>query len=90
MSKKEDQPTPNRPTEATERVSRVAGDELRTELDPDVIEKMFPQLVITNEEGEREVAYEGLVGLLIEAVKELDTRVSEVEGRLGGSRKSSG
>ena len=65
--------------EAIERVSRVAGTEVRTELDPDEVEKVFPQLVIMNEEGEREVAYEGLVGLLIEAVRELDSRLARLE-----------
>ncbi len=69
-------------SKATKRVAEAAGDELRTELDPDEIEKLFPELILTDEEGERTVAYEGLVGLLIEAVKELDNRVSEVEGRL--------
>lgn len=64
---------------ATERVARVAGTELRTELDPDQVEKVFPELVILDEEGEREVAYEGLVGLLIEAVRELDRRVAALE-----------
>jgi len=49
------------------------------ELDPDQVAKVFPGLVVTNEEGEREVAYEGLVGLLIEAVRELDGRVSALE-----------
>jgi hypothetical protein len=60
-------------------VGKVAGTELRTELDPDEVARVFPQLVLTNEEGEREVAYEGLVGLLIEAIRELDTRVVALE-----------
>ena len=34
--------------------------------------------------GKREVAYEGLVGLLIKAVKELDSRLSALE-HLGGT-----
>jgi uncharacterized small protein (DUF1192 family) len=60
-------------------VGKVAGTEVRTELDPDEVEKVFPQLVLANEDGEREVAYEGLVGLLIEAVRELDSRVAALE-----------
>ena len=53
------------------------GRGVQTELDPDGSRRSSPQLVILNEEGEREVAYEGLVGLLIEA-PELGTE----EGRL--------
>ena len=64
---------------SVEAVGKVAGTEVRTELDPDQVEKVFPQLVLSNEEGEREVAYEGLVGLLIEAVRELDSRVAALE-----------
>lgn len=60
-------------------VGKVAGTEVRTELDPDEVEKVFPQLVLANEDGEREVAYEDLVGLLIEAVRELDSRVAALE-----------
>ncbi len=65
--------------EATELVSRAAGEGVRTTLDPDEIEKLFPQLVTVDEEGERVVVYEGLVGLLIESVKELDSRVAALE-----------
>jgi len=73
-------------SEATERVAAAAGEELRTELDPDEVAKVFPQLVITDEAGERVVAYEGLVGLLIEAVKELDVRVSALEDQAGRTK----
>jgi hypothetical protein len=65
--------------ELPERLAAATGREVRTELDPDQVERVFPELVITNEDGEREVAYEGLVGLLIEAVRELDGRVSTLE-----------
>jgi hypothetical protein len=65
--------------ELPERLAAATEGEVRTELDPDQVEKVFPDLVVTNEEGEREVAYEGLVGLLIEAVRELDGRVSALE-----------
>jgi len=65
---------------ATELAAKTASAALGTSLDPDAVEKLFPQLVRTNEEGEREVFYEGLVGLLIEAVKELDSRVAALEG----------
>jgi hypothetical protein len=50
-----------------------------TELDPDAVARVFPELVVTNALGERVVAYEGLIGQLIEAVKELDSRLSALE-----------
>jgi hypothetical protein len=65
--------------ELPERLAAATQGEVRTELDPDQVEKVFPDLVVTGEDGEREVAYEGLVGLLIEAVRELDGRVSALE-----------
>lgn len=65
--------------ELPDRLAAATQGEVRTELDPDQVAKVFPGLVVTNEEGEREVAYEGLVGLLIEAVRELDGRVSALE-----------
>ena len=65
--------------ELSERLAAATQGEVRTELDPDQVEKVFPELVVMNEDGEREVAYEGLVGLLIEAVRELDGRVSALE-----------
>ena len=65
--------------ELPERLAAATGDEVRTDLDPDQVGKVFPELVLTNRHGEREVAYEGLVGLLIEAVRELDGRLSALE-----------
>ena len=62
-----------------ERLKAMTQGEGRTELDPDQVEKVFPELVITDDDGERIVAYEGLVGLLIEAVRELDGRVRALE-----------
>jgi hypothetical protein len=67
------------------RLGDTAGSEVRTSLDPDEIGKIYPELVITNEEGEREVAYEGFVGLLIEAVRELDQRLTGIEESEGES-----
>jgi hypothetical protein len=61
------------------RVSEAAGAEITPELDPEAIGKVFPQLVVTGDDGEPTVAYEGLIGLLIEAVKELDARVGRLE-----------
>jgi trimeric autotransporter adhesin len=47
------------------------------------VEKVFPELVTTDEQGNKQVAYYGLIGPLIEAVKELDARVRALEARLG-------
>ncbi len=46
------------------------------------LEKVFPELVHTDGEGRKKVDYVGLIGPLIEAVKELDARLSELERRL--------
>lgn len=46
------------------------------------VEKVFPELVSTDEEGHKRVAYHGLVAPLIEAVKELDVRLSVLESAL--------
>jgi trimeric autotransporter adhesin len=46
------------------------------------VEKVFPALVETDDEGRKKVAYHGLIGPLIEAVKELDERLRAVEARL--------
>jgi hypothetical protein len=47
------------------------------------VERVFPELVTTDEQGRKKVNYAGLIGPLIEAVKELDARVRELERRLG-------
>ncbi len=43
---------------------------------------MFPELVTTDAKGHKRVSYTGLIGPLIEAVKELDERPRAVEARL--------
>ena len=43
------------------------------------VEKVFPELVSTDEQGHKRVAYHGLIAPLIEAVKELDARLSALE-----------
>jgi len=43
------------------------------------VEKVFPELVTTDEQGRKKVEYEGLIAPLIEAVKELDERVRSLE-----------
>jgi hypothetical protein len=47
------------------------------------VEAVFPELVTTGADGHKRVAYTGLIGPLIEAVKELDERLRAVEERLG-------
>lgn len=51
------------------------------------IERVFPELVRTDEQGRKKVNYLGLIGPLIEAVKELDARLTAVETALERSRR---
>jgi hypothetical protein len=46
------------------------------------VERVFPQLVETDEQGYKRVDYNGLIATLIEAVKELDDRLRAVEAQL--------
>jgi hypothetical protein len=43
------------------------------------VEKVFPQLVHTTEEGLKKVDYSGLIAPIIEAIKELDQRLTTLE-----------
>jgi len=43
------------------------------------VEEVFPELVTTDEQGNKMVNYAGLIAPLIEAVKELDARVEALE-----------
>lgn len=45
------------------------------------VQKVVPEVVIDNESGRLSVAYGNLVGVLIEAVKELSARVEALEGK---------
>ena len=67
--------------EHAERVASAAPSEVSTALDPEALEKVYPELVSVDAQGRKAVAYHALVGPLIEAVKELDARVSELERR---------
>ena len=44
------------------------------------VEKVLPEVVRTNEEGIKSVAYGNLVGLLIESIKELKAEVEQLKG----------
>lgn len=46
------------------------------------VEEVFPSAVRKDAAGVRMVAYTDLIGVLIEAVKELSAKVSDIEGRL--------
>jgi hypothetical protein len=51
------------------------------------LEEVFPQLVITDDDGRKKVDYVGLVAPLIEAIKELDARLLAVEGELAQTER---
>jgi hypothetical protein len=46
------------------------------------VEKVFPELVTTDDQGRKKVEYEGLIAPLIEAVKELDERLRALEAAI--------
>jgi hypothetical protein len=46
------------------------------------VQKIFPELVETDDQGRLRVEYSGLIAPLIEAVKELDDRLRAIEERL--------
>jgi hypothetical protein len=46
------------------------------------VEKILPEVVETNEDGTKSVSYGNIVGLLIEAIKEQQIRIEELEKRL--------
>ena len=47
------------------------------------VEEVFPELVERHPDGHKMVNYAGLIGPLIEAIKELDARVAELEAQRG-------
>lgn len=49
------------------------------------VERVFPELVVTGQDGIKRVDYIGLIGPLIEAVKELDERVRILEAELAAT-----
>jgi Chaperone of endosialidase len=51
------------------------------------VEKVFPELVTNDEQGRKKVEYEGLIGPLVEAVKELDDRVRSPRGDRRAKRR---
>jgi Chaperone of endosialidase len=54
------------------------------------VEAVFPELVVTTPEGIKRVNYTGLVGVVIEAVKELKARNEALEQRVAELEKALG
>ena len=46
------------------------------------IEKVLPEVVTTNDKGLKTVSYGNIVGVLIEAIKEQQIRIEELERKL--------
>jgi len=46
------------------------------------VEKLFPEIVTTRDNGYKAVKYEKLTAVLIEAVKELTNKVKDLEDKL--------
>ena len=71
---------------ALEKVSHIRGvtftmnDERGTGVIAQELEQVLPEAVFDNEDGMKSVAYGNMVGLLIEAIKELKAEVEELKG----------
>ena len=50
------------------------------------IEKILPQVVQEDDNGMKSVAYGNIVGVLIEAIKELSNKVEDLENKLNGTK----
>jgi hypothetical protein len=46
------------------------------------VEKVLPEIIHTNDEGVKSVNYNGIIGLLVEAIKEQQVRIEELERKL--------
>jgi hypothetical protein len=76
--------------ERLERIGEAATEGPAAEIDPDRLAKVFPELVTVAEDGEPEIAYHSLIGLLIESVRELDDRLGAVERALAADEGPAG
>ncbi|GEM_PF-1904427 len=92
--KKDIQPIPN----ALKRVSQLqgvnyrwkdesSGTELRMGLIAQDVEKVFPEIVSTDEQGYKSLAYSSLVAALTEAIKELKTEVDHLKEEIKALQK---
>jgi endosialidase-like protein len=52
------------------------------------VEAVFPELIVTSPEGYKKVNYTGLIGVLVEAVKELKSRNEALEKRVSELEKA--
>jgi hypothetical protein len=46
------------------------------------VETVIPEVVITNDRGEKSVTYGSLIGLMVEAIKELNSHVVEIKNKI--------
>jgi hypothetical protein len=51
------------------------------------VEQIFPELVTTRDNGYKAVKYEKLTAILIEAVKELTTKVEDLQNQINQLKK---
>ena len=58
--------------------NRIGSSELELGLIAQHVEKIIPEVVYTNETGIKSLAYPNLVALLIEAIKEQNTKIEEI------------
>jgi hypothetical protein len=75
------------PIEITKQLDGVRFDWINTNkpslgLIAQEVEKVLPELVETNSDGIKSVSYSNMVGLLIEAIKEQQIRIEELERKL--------
>ena len=62
-------------------VTFTMNDERSTGVIAQELEQVLPEAVFDNEDGMKSVAYGNIVGLLIEAIKELSVKVEELENK---------
>jgi hypothetical protein len=51
------------------------------------IEKIIPEVVLNTESGMKSVAYGNIVGILLEAIKELSTQVNDLKIAIDESKE---
>ena len=49
------------------------------------VEKVLPEIIHTNDEGIKSVNYNGIIGLLVEAIKEQQTQIEELKSQINKS-----
>ena len=51
------------------------------------IEKVIPEVVSTSKDGVKSVSYGNIIGILIEAIKELNTEINDLKQRISDGQK---